>query len=370
MTTITQTITALPPAPDPASPSTFASLAAPFAAALPTLGTEINTWKDQANTVAGEVSINATNAATSASNAATSEANAASSASTATSAPGTSGTSTTSLTLAVAQLSFTTQTGKTWAPGMRGKLARTSNPAVQGQGYVVSYNSGTGAVVFQCEQVENAGGPYTDWTFSHEGAQANSDWFADVLGGIAFNTDLIGQLYRAAAAVSVTNAAGVAAVDLAMPTGYDYRVRFDGLRGSVADAELLIRLSTDGGATYLADANYEISGYYHHGGLAGPQAIGGNSQIAIRTSIASVQTAAPSSMAGLVTVRNPANATDTKLVEFQLASRGLISGELRTTVYTGVGTHVTSTAAVTHIRFLLSAGNITGTFFLERMSRV
>lgn len=52
MTTITQTITALPPAPDPASPSTFASLAAPFAQALPTLGTEINTWKDQANTLA------------------------------------------------------------------------------------------------------------------------------------------------------------------------------------------------------------------------------------------------------------------------------------------------------------------------------
>jgi hypothetical protein len=75
-------------------------------------------------------------------------------------------------------------------------------------------------------------------------------------------------------------------------------------------------------------------------------------------------------MAGLVTVRNPANATDTKLVEFQLASRGLISGAQSTAVYTGVGTHVTSTAAVTHIRFLLSAGNITGTFFLERMSRV
>lgn len=83
MTTITQTITALPPAPDPASPSTFASLAAPFAQALPTLGTEINAWKDQANTVAGEVSTNASNAATSASNAATSASDAAASASSA-----------------------------------------------------------------------------------------------------------------------------------------------------------------------------------------------------------------------------------------------------------------------------------------------
>lgn len=58
MTTITQTITALPTAPDPAtmSPSAFSTAAAASVLAQKAMTPEINTWASQANTVAAEVS--------------------------------------------------------------------------------------------------------------------------------------------------------------------------------------------------------------------------------------------------------------------------------------------------------------------------
>lgn len=65
MTTITQTITALPTAPNPNTPSTFNTLAYPFTVAVAAMGPEQNTMATQMNTVAGEVNTNATNAAAS-----------------------------------------------------------------------------------------------------------------------------------------------------------------------------------------------------------------------------------------------------------------------------------------------------------------
>ena len=57
MTTITQSITALPTAPDPATqtPAAFSTTAAAFVLAQKTMATEIETWRGQANTVAGEI---------------------------------------------------------------------------------------------------------------------------------------------------------------------------------------------------------------------------------------------------------------------------------------------------------------------------
>ncbi len=60
MSTITQTITALPSAPSRSNPATFASLADAFVAALEDLPGEQNTQASQMNTVAGEVNANAT----------------------------------------------------------------------------------------------------------------------------------------------------------------------------------------------------------------------------------------------------------------------------------------------------------------------
>ncbi len=61
MTTVTQTITTLPAAPDPASdsPATFSTKAAAYVLAQKSMVPELNTWASQVNTVAGEVSTNA-----------------------------------------------------------------------------------------------------------------------------------------------------------------------------------------------------------------------------------------------------------------------------------------------------------------------
>lgn len=65
MTTVTQTITALPSAPNPSAPATFNTLAYPFTVAVAAMGPELNTMATQINTVSGEVNTNATNSAAS-----------------------------------------------------------------------------------------------------------------------------------------------------------------------------------------------------------------------------------------------------------------------------------------------------------------
>lgn len=66
MSTITQTITALPTTPNPNTPSTFNTLAYPFTVAQAAMGPEMNTMATQMNTVAGEVNVAAAAAAVSA----------------------------------------------------------------------------------------------------------------------------------------------------------------------------------------------------------------------------------------------------------------------------------------------------------------
>ena len=71
MTTITQTITTLPTAPDPATmtPTEFSAAAAAYVLAQKAMVPELNTWAGQVNTVGGEVATNAATATTMASNA-------------------------------------------------------------------------------------------------------------------------------------------------------------------------------------------------------------------------------------------------------------------------------------------------------------
>ena len=65
MTTITQTITTLPTAPDPATmtPTEFSAAAAAYVLAQKAMVPELNTWAGQVNTVGGEVNSNATSTA-------------------------------------------------------------------------------------------------------------------------------------------------------------------------------------------------------------------------------------------------------------------------------------------------------------------
>jgi len=176
MTTITQTITALPTAPARTDdPSVFITRADAMMAALPTMVTQENTWAGQANTVAGEVNSNAATATTQAATATTQAAlattqatNAAASAVTAVNAPGTNATSTTSLAVATGSKSLTIQTSKSLVVGMSVKIAYTVTPTTWMFGDITAHDSSTGALTVNVTEV-NGSGTQAAWTVSLSG---------------------------------------------------------------------------------------------------------------------------------------------------------------------------------------------------------
>ncbi len=188
MTTVSQVVTALPAAPDPAVPSTFSTLAAAMVLAIKAMVTEINAWATQVNTVAGEVNTNAATATTGASTAttqaatATTQAGIATTQATAAAASATTAagygnalvsTSTTSLLIAVASKSFTTQTAKQYAAGQYVMAASAANVANFMHGQVTSYNSSTGALVVNVLDIGGSG-TFADWNISLSAPQGTA----------------------------------------------------------------------------------------------------------------------------------------------------------------------------------------------------
>ncbi|MFZ2309594.1 MAG: hypothetical protein WAW73_19640 [Rhodoferax sp.] len=182
MTTITQALSTLPDAPDPAtdSPANFSSKAAAMVLAIKAMVVELQTWTSQANTVKTE--INASEVATAAdvlSTAADALATAAdrvqtgldrtaaaASASTAAGyANALTGTSSTSNNIAIGSKSFTAESGKQWATGQFLLAASAANSANFMHGQVTSYNSTTGALVLNVLDVGGSG-TKTDWVIS------------------------------------------------------------------------------------------------------------------------------------------------------------------------------------------------------------
>jgi hypothetical protein len=171
------------------SPDTFADDGDQFLSEMPDFIDAVNTVAGDINTSAAAADSSAVDAAASASDAAdqvtlaaaqvtlaTAQATAASgsataaaaSAATALNAPGTSGTSTTSLTIGTGAKSLTAQTGKLWVPGQPVVIARTSAPTTT---YMVAttatYDSGTGAWTGTVPAGWTGGsGTFTDWTIS------------------------------------------------------------------------------------------------------------------------------------------------------------------------------------------------------------
>lgn len=170
MPTTPPTITALPTPPNRTDPTTFSARADAWVAAIPTFSNQIAAVGANAFNNATEAQQSATSAASSASAAsgsataaATSASAAATSATTAVNAPGTSGTSTTSLTIGTGSQTLTTQTGKAWVVGQFVTVASTASPTNFMYGQITAYNSGTGSMTVSVLSVGGSG-TLASWT--------------------------------------------------------------------------------------------------------------------------------------------------------------------------------------------------------------
>lgn len=151
--------------------TTQASNAATSASAAATSATNASNSATAAAASASAASTSATAAATSATAAAASETAAAASATTAaTIAAGVIATSTTSLLIAVASKSFTTQTGKQFQAGQFMSAVSAANNANYMHGQVTSYDSGTGALVLNVTDIGGSG-TLADWNISISGSR-------------------------------------------------------------------------------------------------------------------------------------------------------------------------------------------------------
>lgn len=175
VTPITQTISALPVAPDHTTqtPSAFALTAVASVTAQRALPTEINALASQVNVIAGEVdalasaaSASAGAAASSETNSAISEALAADSAASALNAPGTNATSATSMTPAKGSISFTlAQTGKAFVVGQWVTISDSVAPATNfAVGPITAFTPGTGAITV--DRVMGIGSVGTSWVIA------------------------------------------------------------------------------------------------------------------------------------------------------------------------------------------------------------
>ena len=257
MTTITQTITALPTAPARTDdPATFITRADAMMAALPTMVTEENTWAGQVNTVSAEMIVNAATATTQAGiattqaglattngaaqvtlataqagTATTQAGNASASAGTATTQAGIAttqaaaaavsaaaaaasaaalfGTSTTSLLIAIGTKVFTTQASEAYTAGNWVTATSAANLANWMFGQVISY---TGTTLTVDVQVINGSGTYTDWNLSISAARGatGATGAAGSFGGVATATAdyLTGANIASASTVDLDTATG------------------------------------------------------------------------------------------------------------------------------------------------------------------
>lgn len=138
------TITALPTPPSRDDAANFAARGDAFLGALPTFVTEANALGAQVSTDAAA---------------------AAAAAATAVASPNTQGTSTTSLTIGAGAKTLTMQTGKTITASMWAAITSSADGSNWMAGPVTSYNSGTGQLILDVQEVGGSG-TLASWTIT------------------------------------------------------------------------------------------------------------------------------------------------------------------------------------------------------------
>lgn len=144
---------------------TFNQEAEALVASLPLFVTETNALEDNIQTIQAAVAYDAANVANDRNLAQVAVADAQAYALVAINAPGTNATSTTSLTIGSGSKTLIIQTGKSLVPGMFVVVANTAQPANYMAGQITSYDSFTGALVFNVTGTGGSG-TFSAWTLS------------------------------------------------------------------------------------------------------------------------------------------------------------------------------------------------------------
>jgi hypothetical protein len=338
-----------------------------------------------ANTVADEVNTKTDSCTTSAATATTAAATASTAASTAVNAPGAGGTSTTSLTIGTGSRSFTTQTGKNWAPGQPVIIARTSAPTTTWMAGIISaYTTGTGAMSVTVATGWTAGsGTFTDWTISLTAptpsalpitgsflTQATARLLGRTTAGTGTPEEISvdSSLTLTAGILSVTvpqglvllasaTASSSATIDFTsgIDSTYDeYELHLHNVVPASASASPFIRLSHDGTTWPSTNSySYAFRGYTSSGTDV---SLSNASAAAIQISNNPDSSAGASGISGVFRLFRPATAGIKKHATFHMVADPQTGGAIEVDI--GAGEIKDATTVVVGIRFLLSSGNI------------
>lgn len=246
---ITQVITALPTAPDPATmtAAAFSSAAAASVLAQKAMTPELNTFATQANALATQASADSATATAGAATATTKAAEAAASASTAVNAPGSGATSTTSDTIALGSTTITIQTGKLFGVGQQLVIASTASPTNWMSGTITAHDTGTGSITTNITNISGSG-TFAAWTVSLGGAPGFTGVVNELEGAPIATASTIDLDAATGNLVHLTGTTTVTAITLAQ--GAARQVVSDGVATLTNGASLIL----PGGANIITAA--------------------------------------------------------------------------------------------------------------------
>jgi hypothetical protein len=147
-----------------------------------------------------------------------------------------------------------------------------------------------------------------------------------------------------------------ATLDLALPSGYSQlRFALTNVVPATSGTGLVMRVSTDGGSTYISSASaykYAYAGYSEDGATADTRSAGAAS-IALMAG-----TSADGVRPANIEILLPDYANASSLHPMLIRGTSYITASTSWWTNNGMGVYAAATGAITHVRFLMSTGNI------------